>query len=149
MESISRIRARYGGAVVAGVLAAAGAVVFGQGGPPSQSRVAIAQALPALDGQHLEASLIEVTYAPGGAGTPHRHPCPVIGYMLEGSMRMRVTGQPERTYTAGETFYEQPGDVHMTSANASSTAPAKFLVYMVKNKGAPATTPVTGAAPGG
>jgi quercetin dioxygenase-like cupin family protein len=145
MESISRIRARYGRAVVAGVLAAAGAVVFGQGRPPSQSRVAIAQALPALDGQHLVASLVEVTYAPGGAGTPHRHPCPVTGYMLEGSMRMRVTGQPERTYTAGETFYEAPTDVHLISTNASADTPARFLAYFVCDHKTPLSVPASDA----
>ena len=131
--------------MVAGVLAAAGAVAFGQGRPPSQSRVAIAQALPALDGQHLEASLVEVTYAPGGAGTPHRHPCPVIGYMLEGSMRMRVTGQPERTYTAGETFYEAPTDVHLTSTNASADTPARFLAYFVCDHKTPLSVPASDA----
>lgn len=53
------------------------------------------------------------------------------------------------TLHAGDTFYETPGDVHVTSANASSSAPAKFLVYMVKNKGVPPSTPVTGITPGG
>jgi quercetin dioxygenase-like cupin family protein len=69
--------------------------------------------------------------------------------VLEGAVTMQVAGGAPVTLHAGETFYETPGDVHVTSANASSTAPAKFLVYMVKNKGAPATTPVPGSAPGG
>jgi len=62
---------------------------------------------------------------------------------------MQVSGSAPVTLHAGETFYEKPGDVHVTSANASSSAPAKFLVYMVKNKGAPATVPVAGITPGG
>ena len=115
---------------------------------PSQSRVAITQALPPLDGRHLEASVVEVTYAPGGAGSPHRHPCPVIGYMIEGSMRMQVSGQVERTYQAGDTFYETPTDVHVVSANASADRPARFLAYFVCDQKTPLSVPAPGA-PGG
>jgi quercetin dioxygenase-like cupin family protein len=53
----------------------------------------------------------------------------VIGYVLEGALRMRVNDGPETVYRAGDTFYEAPGDVHATSANASATEPAKFLAY--------------------
>ena len=116
---------------------------------PSRSRVAIAQSLPPLDGQHLEATVLEVTYEPGGANTAHRHPCPVIGYVLEGSLRMQVQGQPERVYTAGESFYEAPTDVHLVSANASPDKPARFLAYFVCDRRAPLSVPVTGPRGGG
>ena len=96
-----------------------------------------------------EMLVLVVEYPPGGSSKPHRHDASVFVYVLEGALTMQVAGGSPVTLKAGETFYEQPGDVHMTSANASSTAPAKFLVYMVKNKGAPATSPVTGTAPGG
>jgi quercetin dioxygenase-like cupin family protein len=97
----------------------------------SQSRTAFSGALPALDGQHLEATIVEVTYPPGGANPAHRHPCPVIGYVLEGAVRMQVRGQPERIFKPGETFLETPSDVHLVSANASADAPARFLAYFV------------------
>src|SRR5215204_304864 len=115
---------------------------------PSRSRVAIAQALPPLDGQHLEATVVEVTYEPGGANTAHRHPCPVIGYVLEGSLRMQVQGQPERIYTAGESFYEAPPDVHLVSANASPDKPARFLAYFVCDRRTPLSVPAIGTRGG-
>jgi quercetin dioxygenase-like cupin family protein len=96
-----------------------------------------------------EMLVLVVEYPPGGVSKPHRHDASVFVYVLEGAITMQVAGGEPVTLKAGETFYEKPGDVHVKSANASSTAPAKFLVYMVKNKGAPATTPVPGTAPGG
>ena len=116
---------------------------------PSRSRVAIAQGLPPLDGQHLEATVVEVTYEPGGANTAHRHPCPVIGYVLEGSLRMQVQGHPERVYTAGESFYEAPTDVHLVSANASPDKPARFLAYFICDRRTPLSVPMTGTRGGG
>jgi len=112
---------------------------------PARSRVAIAQALPRLDGSRLEATIVEVSYEPGGANTAHRHPCPVIGYMLEGSMRMQVKGQPERIYKPGDTFFESPTDVHAVSANASQDKPARFLAYFVCDQKTPLSVPVADA----
>ena len=112
---------------------------------PARSRVAIAQALPRLDGSRLEATIVEVSYEPGGANTAHRHPCPVIGYMLEGSMRMQVKGQPERIYKPGDTFFESPTDVHVVSANASQDKPARFLAYFVCDQKTPLSVPVADA----
>ena len=67
-------------------------------------------------------------------------------YVLEGSIVMQVKGGKEVTLTAGETFYEAPDDVHLVSRNASSTEPAKFIVFLVKDKGAPVLLPVTETA---
>ena len=86
-----------------------------QGSAGPQSRTAFSGKLPALDGQRLEATIVEVTYPPGGVNPAHRHPCPVIGYVLEGALRMQVKGQPERIYKPGETFFEAPSDVHVRS----------------------------------
>lgn len=97
----------------------------------SSSRTAFSSKLPALDGQRLEATIVEVTYPPGGANPAHRHPCPVIGYVLEGAVRMQVKGQPERVFKPGETFLETPSDVHVVSANANADVPARFLAYFV------------------
>lgn len=90
-----------------------------------------------------EAVMLTVEYPPGGASLPHRHDAHVFVYVLEGSLVMQVDGQEPVTLKAGETFYESPGDVHRQSANASTTAPAKFLVFFVKDKGKPASRPVT------
>ncbi len=98
--------------------------------------------LPQLNGASLEARLVEVRYPPGGLSTPHRHPCPVVGYVLEGALRMQLAGQPERIVRAGESFYESPDDVHTVSANASDTAPARFLAYFTCDHATPTSVPV-------
>lgn len=85
-----------------------------------------------------------VIYPPGGASPPHRHDAQVFVYVLQGELIMQVQGGPRVTLKPGETFYESPSDVHSVSANASQTAPAKFLVFMIKDKGAP---PTRAAAP--
>ena len=88
-----------------------------------------------------EGTMLTVQYLPGGASLPHRHDAHVFVYVLEGSVKMQVEGQPAVTLTAGQTFYENPTDVHRVSANASTTQPAKILVFMVKDKDKPATRP--------
>ena len=108
----------------------------------SRARTAFTGKLPVLDGQRLEATLVEVTYPPGGVNPSHRHPCPVIGYVLEGSLRMELKGQPERLFKAGETFFESPSDVHVVSANASQDAPTRFLAYFVCDHATPFSVPV-------
>ena len=62
-------------------------------------------------------------------------------YVLEGAVVMQVKGETPVTLRAGDTFYEGPADVHTVARNASQTAPAKFLVFFVKNKGAPILVP--------
>jgi quercetin dioxygenase-like cupin family protein len=108
-----------------------------QGG--ETARAAITHALPALDGNHLTATIIEVTYAPGGSSVAHRHPCPVIGYVISGALRSRAGDAPESTYTAGQTFYEAPNSLHSVSANASTTQPVTFLAYFVCDHKTPLT----------
>jgi quercetin dioxygenase-like cupin family protein len=91
-----------------------------------------------------EATMLTVQYIPGGASLPHRHDSHVFVYVLEGSVKMQVDGKPEVTLTPGQTFYENPTDVHRVSANASTTQPAKILVFMVKDKDKPATRSADG-----
>jgi len=90
-----------------------------------------------------ELSMIAVEYAPGGVDPVHTHHAQALVYVLEGSIVMQVRGGAPVTLTAGQTFYEGPDDVHTVGRNASQTAPAKFLVVLVKDKGAPILTPVT------
>src|ERR1700685_4293678 len=96
-----------------------------------RARVALSQALPKLNGDHLKATVVEVRYGPGESSPSHSHPCAVIGYVVEGALRTQVKGQAEAIYKAGERFYEAPNRVHLISANASDKKPTKFLAYFV------------------
>ncbi len=89
-----------------------------------------------------EGLVMTVEYAPGGSDPIHRHNAHGFLYVLEGSVVMQVQGGKEVTLTPGQTFYEGPNDVHVVGRNASNTKPAKFLVFLVKNKGAPVLVPV-------
>jgi quercetin dioxygenase-like cupin family protein len=89
-----------------------------------------------------EALMITVEYPIGGADAVHRHNAHVFVYVLEGSVVMQLKGGKQETLTAGQTFYEGPDDVHVVGRSASSTKPAKLLVLMVKDKGAPVLVPV-------
>jgi len=89
-----------------------------------------------------EVLMITVEHAPGGSSPSHRHNAHALVYVLEGSVVMQLKGGQQATLTAGETFYEGPDDVHVVDRNASSTKPAKFVVFMIKAKGAPALVPV-------
>ncbi len=88
-----------------------------------------------------EVLMITVEYPPGNVDPVHRHNAQAFVYVLEGSIVMQVRGGKEVTLTPGETFYEGPGDVHVVGRNASSTKPAKFLVLLIKDKGAPVLVP--------
>ena len=85
---------------------------------------------------------ITVEPAPGGSSAIHRHNAHAFVYVLEGSVVMQLKGGQEVTLTPGQAFYEGPDDVHLVDRNASKTEPAKFLVVLIKNKGAPAVVPV-------
>ena len=89
-----------------------------------------------------EALMITVEYAPGGSDPVHRHNAQAFVYVLEGSIVMQVKGGKQVTLTPGQTFYEGPDDIHVVGRNASRTKPAKFLVFLIKDKGAPALVPV-------
>ena len=89
-----------------------------------------------------EVLMITVEYPPGGADPVHRHDAHAIVYVLEGSVVMQVRGGKEVTLGPGQTFYEGPDDVHVVGRNASTTRPAKFLVMLIKKKGAPVLVPV-------
>ena len=85
--------------------------------------------------------MITVEHAPGGSSAIHRHNAQAMLYVLEGSVVEQVKGGEQVTLTPGQTFYEGPDDVHVVDRNASSTKPAKFLVVLIKDKGAPAVVP--------
>src|SRR5215470_12721238 len=89
-----------------------------------------------------EGRMIEVSYPPGAQDMVHRHDAHAFVYVLEGQIVMQVKGHPAVTLSAGQTFYEGPTDVHVVGRNASTTAPARFVVVLLKAKGAPILTPV-------
>ena len=84
-----------------------------------------------------ELTMITVDYLPGASDPVHTHNAQAMVYVLEGSVVMQVQGRAPVTLLPGQTFYEGPDDVHIVARNASQTAPAKFLVFFVKDKGAP------------
>jgi quercetin dioxygenase-like cupin family protein len=88
-----------------------------------------------------EGVMITVEYPPGSTDPVHRHNAHAFVYVLEGSIVMQVRGDKEVTLTPGQTFYEGPNDVHVVGRNASQTNPAKFVVFFVKDKGAPILVP--------
>lgn len=116
-------------------------------GPPraEHARAALSHALPSMDGSKLEATIVEVSYAPGGSSPPHTHPCPVIGYVIDGALRTQSQGEPAATYSAGQSFYEAPNTVHVVSANASRDRPVRFLAYFVCDHRAPLVAPAPDA----
>jgi len=85
--------------------------------------------------------MLAVGYGPGGSSAEHRHNAHTFVHVLEGSVVMQVRGGKEVTLTPGQTFYEGPSDVHVVGRNASQTKPAKFVVFFVKDKGAPILVP--------
>ncbi len=88
-----------------------------------------------------EGMMITVEYPPGSSDPIHRHNAHAFVYVLEGTIVMQVRGGREVTLTPGQTFYEGPNDVHVVGRNASQTKPAKFAVFLVKDKGAPVLVP--------
>jgi quercetin dioxygenase-like cupin family protein len=84
-----------------------------------------------------------VDFPPGFSSPVHRHNAQVSVYVLEGSVVMQVKGQKELTLGPGQSFYEDPSDIHVVSRNASLTKPAKFVVFLVNKKGAPLVIPAS------
>ncbi len=95
------------------------------------------QDMPGKTGQ-----LLTVEFAPGEVSATHRHNAHTFVYVLEGSVVMQVQGDEAKTLTAGQTFYENPDDIHTVANNASNTEPAKILVFFIKDSDAPASMPV-------
>jgi len=100
-------------------------------GHEAHVRNILSRALPPLNGDRLKATVLEVTYPAGGFSRPHRHPCPVIGYVVDGALRTAVDQTPETIIHAGETFYEALNGIHRVSANASDREPVRFLAFFL------------------
>jgi quercetin dioxygenase-like cupin family protein len=110
---------------------------------PKEAKVTplLSKALTDFPGK--EGLMITVEYPPGSSDPIHRHNAHAFVYVLEGSIVMQVKGGKEVTLTPGQTFYEGPTDVHVVGRNASKTKPAKFVVFLIKNKDAPVLIPTS------
>ena len=106
-----------------------------------QDKVASLMSKDLTDNPVKEVLVLTVEHPPGGSSPSHRHNAHAMVYVLEGSVVMQVKGGKQVTLTPGQPFYEGPDDVHVVDRNASSTKPAKFLVVLIKDKGAPALLP--------
>lgn len=127
----------------AGLIAAAVVWTAGvqAGAAPGPTQVKALLSAPLADMPGKEALLVSVRYPPGGSDGIHRHDALVFVYVVDGSITMQVRGGQPVTLTKGQTFQEQPGDVHVVGRNASKTKSATFLAFFVKNKGAPPVLP--------
>ena len=138
--------ARRAAKAVAGLVVAAGLALAadppGQaasiGGGATQKQI-LSQKLPNLPGKTL--TVVGVDYAPGGFSAPHRHPASgfVFAYVVSGSVRSQVEGEPLRVYSAGEHWTEPPNAHHLVSANASKTEPARLIAYIIADDSADPT----------
>jgi quercetin dioxygenase-like cupin family protein len=108
---------------------------------PKQAKVTQLFSKDLTDLPGKEGLMLLIEYPPGSSDPIHRHNAHGFIYVLEGSIVMQVRGGKEVTLTPGQTFYEGPGDVHVVGRNASDTKPAKFVVFFVKDKGAPVLVP--------
>ena len=132
----------FGGVVMVWLMSGAQAAQVKQeahGAPEGKVTELMSKNLPDFPGK--EGAMITVEYPPGGSDPTHRHNANVFVYVLEGSIVMQLRGGEETTVTPGQTFYEGPDDVHEVSRNASATEPAKFVVFFVKDIGAPVLVP--------
>ena len=114
----------------------------GSSAPPAPLPPVFKHDLPNLTMDDWEVTVSYVDYAPGRVGAAHRHPGFVLAYVLEGTVIAKISGQgEEKTYTAGQMFYEQPGATHEVSKNASQTQSARLLAMIFAKKGSTLTTP--------
>lgn len=97
--------------------------------------------LPGIEGK--EGLMITVDIAPGETVPAHRHNAAVFAYVLEGDITTQIEGHSTLTLHAGQSFYEDPSDVHLPSRNLSNNKPAKLLVFFVKDAGAPPTVVIS------
>jgi quercetin dioxygenase-like cupin family protein len=123
------------------LLHAAAGSAQGQQPQTAPSTTVFVHDLPNLTMDGWEVNVSTITVAPGSVSSAHRHPGFVLVYVLEGDIVTKISGQEQKTYSAGQMFYEQPGSTHEVSRNASTTKPAKFLALIFAKKGAQLVMP--------
>jgi quercetin dioxygenase-like cupin family protein len=108
---------------------------------PPQVKPIVQRDAPAVNLEGWQMTASEVSYGPGESSSRHRHPGFVCGYVLEGQYRFAVDGQKETVLSTGQMFFENPGDVHAVSGNASQSQPARILAIVFTRKGDPVSIP--------
>ncbi len=121
--------------LIVSFLAGVATLTMAVDGPP------MSVVLPELPDEQ-EMLVLEVNLEPGQGSAPHRHNAHVFVYVLEGKVNMQVAGEEMVTLSPGDMFYEDPGNIHMVSQNASTTETAKFLVHLLRMPGTPVSIPV-------
>ncbi|WP_351222420.1 cupin domain-containing protein [Streptomyces sp. NPDC002133] len=103
--------------------------------PPEETLTPLyEQALPNLKDKTFTSAIVD--FPPAARAVPHRHgEAFVYAYVLDGTMRSKLDGEPTRTYQQGENWVEEPGAHHVLTENASKTEPAKLLVIFISNTG--------------
>ena len=129
--------------IIAALLLATGLATLPAVQAAEQAKVVPLLTQPLPDMANKEVIVLTVEYAPGQSSPAHRHNADTFVYVLEGAVMMGVQGKEPVRVEAGQTFYESPTDIHAVSANASKTGKARFVVFMIKEKGVPATVPAS------
>jgi len=103
-------------------------------------RLIFKQLIESSGSKEQEVKMVIVNFAPGEVSTPHRHPIPTFGYVLEGELESTFEGKIYH-YKVGDAFYETPNGLHNGTRNMSKDKPAKLLAFFVGDKGTPFLVP--------
>jgi quercetin dioxygenase-like cupin family protein len=119
--------------VAAGVVLGAGGLIAAQHNEKHEAvrTLAVREIAEKLDGKETSATAVKVTFEPGQAGDPHRHPGPAFGYVLEGEYEWAIDDQPAKVLKAGETFYEPGGCLHRVSRNPAAKGKTRLLAWVI------------------
>jgi quercetin dioxygenase-like cupin family protein len=91
--------------------------------------------LPPVSLDGWEVTVLQLIFPPGFVSAKHVHPGFVLGYVIEGELRLHIEGEPETVLPVGEVFYEAPGAIHLPSGSASATKQARVLALVFSEKG--------------
>jgi quercetin dioxygenase-like cupin family protein len=127
----STAKALAGLAVATGLALAAPPDHAASTGEGETVKTLFSEKLPNVPGKTL--TVVSVDYRPGGFSAPHRHPASgfVFAYVLSGTIRSQVEGEPLGVYRVGQSWTEPPNAHHVVSANASETEPARLIAYII------------------
>lgn len=140
MDRRGMLEALLGAAMTGAALPALAADDKNEAAPAVGRKLLLEKALAGVDGKQVV--VVSLTFPPGAASAPHRHPGPVFGYVLEGSFLTQLEGEAPVAYKAGEMFYEEPNHPHLVSRSASKTEPARVLAFLVLDRGAAVSIPL-------
>lgn len=118
------------------------AVSFAQDGKHGDEVVTPLQKQSLPDAPGKSGLMATVAYGPGKSSVPHLHPGAIFAYVLEGEVISQLEGQAPVRYKTGDSWYEPPGTPHLVSKNASTTKPAKLLVWSLVEDGKQVTVPL-------